>query len=198
MDLCDRAGMGLWSLVVCVVVSATAANGRQAPAIDIEAAQLACHGETPPPTITHAVACAQAEQAHVVGDDLALYGMVEIMRRQDPDRALPCTRRFEPQMESIHGPVRIDYRAGLTAMKAGELERARACLQLAVAKEPDNQLAARRLGEVQAALDEQAAEAQQSRAQPPAMSRRRTECAPSTRRTSRPVGLRSRRAGGRR
>ena len=146
--------------------SAEHAVDVEALAVDVEEEELACHGPAQEPTHTHAEACARAQQASELGDPMGLYWMVEIMREHDPSEAKPCTTRFDVAMASIHPRQREDYRAGLVAMKAGELDRARSCFRLALAKDPNNQVAARRLGEVEAAMKPPEAESTEPAAQP--------------------------------
>ncbi len=160
MDLPSSTWKGLRALVACAALTALAAHAQQAPEADPAADRLTCHGEPREPSISHADACTQAEQARMLGDHLALYRAVEIMRQHDPGRAQPCTSRHDDVLAGVDVRERGDYRAGLAAMKAGALERARACFRLAVAEDPYNQVAARRLGEVEAAIARQVVEAE--------------------------------------
>ena len=146
------------------LVALTAGLAHGEPTVDLEALDvdveaLACHGPPEHQPISYAVACSQAEGALSSGDHLLLHQSVEIMRHHDPQGARSCTARYDEVLAGIDLRERGDYRAGLAAMKAGELGRARACFRLAVARDPFNQVAARRLGEVEAAMQRPAAEA---------------------------------------
>ncbi len=112
-----------------------------------------CRGSDPPASSARGSAKSDAQAASEAGDILGLAGAVEIMRRRDPSGAQACTTRFDDQLAQNPPRQREDYRAGLSAMKAGELERARARFRLGLAEDPYNQLAARRLEEVEAALE---------------------------------------------
>jgi hypothetical protein len=126
--------------------------------VDVEVERLACHGPPEEPALTHAEACTRAQQAHEAGDISGLCTLVEIMQHHDPGRAQACTARFDEEIEANPPHRREDYRAGLAAMKAGLYARARACFRLTLAEDPYHQVAARRLGEVEAAIERQAAE----------------------------------------
>lgn len=143
----------LFTLLMLSAWPAQADPAVDLAALDVEAERLACHGQPQEPEASHAEACAQAQAASEAGDILGLAGAVEIMRRRDPSGAQACTTRFDDQLAQNPPRQREDYRAGLSAMKAGELERARACFRLGLAEDPYNQLAARRLEEVEAALE---------------------------------------------
>lgn len=136
--------------------------------VDVEAEQLACHGPPREPRLGYEAACAQAEAARLSGDSMSLIQAVEDMRMHDPGESRTCTTRYDDAIAGIHRRNREDYRAGLAAMKAGELERARACFRVSLSKDPYNQVCARRLGEVEAALARQAAEAEETTQAPEA------------------------------
>jgi TolA-binding protein len=137
-------------------------------AIDVDDERLACHGPLGEPEISHAQACTSAQRASEQGDIIRLVWMVEIMQRHDPSSAEACTSRFDGKIAQNPPRRREDYRAGLAAMKAGELQRARACFRLSLARDPYNQVAARRLGEVEAAMERRAAESEEPPAAPEA------------------------------
>jgi hypothetical protein len=137
------------------------------PSVDVEAETIACHGPPDEREPSYDEACVEAERAHAVGDGLSLYLAAKRMRGLDPQRARSCTSRFDDALAGIDVRDRGDYRVGVTAMKAGDLPRARACFRLALARDPSHQVAARRLGEVEVALARAAAEAERP-APPPA------------------------------
>jgi len=134
--------------------------------VDVEAEQFACHGPPEQPRLAYDAACAQAEAARHSGDSMLLVQSVVAMKLHDPDASRACTTRYDDVIAGIDGRNREDYRAGLAAMKAGELERARACFRVSLSKDPYNQVAARRLREVEAAMERQAAEPSEPEAEP--------------------------------
>ena len=103
-------------------------------------------------------AAAQSDRSR--GDDMAAITGFERVLGADPEKQTELYWKAEEQIRQIKAELsargRQAYRAGLSAMKSGDYITARAQFRETLRLDPFNQVAQRRLDEVQAKLDQQA------------------------------------------
>ncbi len=103
-------------------------------------------------------ASAQSDRSR--GDDMAAISGFERVLAADPDKQTQLYWKAEEQIQQIKAELsargRQAYRAGLSAMKSGDYLTARSQFRETLRLDPFNQVAQRRLNEVQAKLDQQA------------------------------------------